>query len=66
MTINTAFCIFAKAVVRSRSIPFKIEADTISPAEAGRSAFRALRQQTQNELTIDEINEEIGNYRKGL
>lgn len=43
MSTNTAFTIFAKAVVRSRSIPFKIETSERSSAETGRNAFMTLR-----------------------
>lgn len=64
MSINTAVNIFAKAVVRSRSIPFKIEAadSTISSCQ---TAFYTLREQAKDsQMTLNEINEEIIEYRK--
>ena len=58
MSANTAFNIFVKAVIRSRSIPFAIKA---SP-----SALDLFMQQRSTaelsqeaELSLDEINEEI-------
>lgn len=62
MSANTAFNIFVKAVIRSKSIPFSIVAKDNSQEKA-RSAFAALRQQAVengcDEMTLDEINEEI-------
>lgn len=62
MSANTAFNIFVKAVIRSKSIPFSIVAKDNSHEKA-RSAFAALRQQAVengcDEMTLDEINEEI-------
>ncbi len=61
MTLNTAVNIFIKTVVRTRSIPFKIEIE--DPAERGKKAFEALRRQAQenglSDMTLDEINAEI-------
>ena len=58
MSANTAFNIFVKAVIRSRSIPFAIK---VSP-----SALDLFMQQRSTaelsqepELSLDEINEEI-------
>lgn len=68
MSINTAFTIFAKAVVRSKSIPFKIELATDDPATTGKIAFDSLRRQAQDnnvEMTMEEINNEIASYRNG-
>ena len=70
MNATTAFNVFAKAVVRERRIPFEIT----SPAKKaslsdGRKAFYELRQQAKNsgvqDLTLDEINEEIHAVRYG-
>lgn len=64
MSINTAFNIFAKAVVRSRSIPFKIEADDRVTSSC-QAAFYTLREQAKiSQMTLNEINEEIIEYRK--
>lgn len=63
MSANTAFNVFVKAVVRSRSIPFAIKG---SP-----SALELFNQQRKlseategQELSLDEINEEIRAARK--
>ncbi|MCD8388091.1 MAG: type II toxin-antitoxin system RelB/DinJ family antitoxin [Bacteroidales bacterium] len=66
MSINTAFNIFAKAVVRSGSIPFKIEIDSSNPLEEGRKAFYELRRQAREanvDMTLEEINAEIAAVR---
>lgn len=64
MTASTAFNIFARAVVRERRIPFEIVSPREEPSrESGYEAFKALRQEAQKnriqDLTLDEINEEI-------
>ena len=62
MSVNTAFNIFVKAVVRSRSIPFPIKGDKAESNSAldlfvqQRKAEEASMEQ---ELTLDEINAEI-------
>lgn len=62
MSANTAMNIFANAVVMTRSIPFEIKApkeDTID----GLAAFYALRDEARKngvqDMTLEEINEEI-------
>ena len=61
MSVNTAINVFAKAVVKTRSIPFRIEAS--EPEDEALKAFREYRAQViaseTPELTLDEINEEI-------
>ncbi len=61
MSFNTAFNIFAKAVVRSRSIPFRIEVIKEDSADTGRKAFEALRKEamSSSDLSHDEINRVI-------
>jgi len=63
MSINTAINIFANAVVRTRSIPFKIEVPAKADALTAIETFKALRAEAEEnglqELTLDEINEEI-------
>ena len=61
MSANTAFNVFVKAVVRTRSIPFKISAH---PTEDNvLRDFYEFRKQIaasdRPELTMEEINEEI-------
>lgn len=64
MNASTAFNVFARAVVRERKIPFDIAAsgNTVT-LEDGRKAFMALRESAKQnglqEMTLDEINEEI-------
>ena len=66
---NTAFNIFARAVVRKRMIPFIIESATKSDMiERGRIGFDEIKAMSlRNELpdlTLDEINEEIRRVRE--
>lgn len=70
MNATTAFNVFARAVVRERKIPFEIQADPVGiPDENGMRAFMALRSQATknniNDLSLDEINEEIRKTREG-
>ena len=61
MSVNTAFNIFVNAVVRSRSIPFKIS--TPSYEDKVLKDFYEFRKEVafsnRPELTMEEINEEI-------
>jgi len=64
MTASTAFNIFARAVVRERRIPFEIVSPREEPVrDSGYEAFKALRQEARKnqiqDMTLDEINEEI-------
>ena len=63
MSANTAMNIFANAVVMYRKIPFEIKAGNEDVMERGRRAFYALREQAREngiqDMTLDEINEEI-------
>ncbi|MBR3745258.1 MAG: type II toxin-antitoxin system RelB/DinJ family antitoxin [Bacteroidales bacterium] len=70
MSTNTAFNIFARAVVRNRKIPFVIEAPLKEDAmEKGKTAFDEIRAMAMKgevpNLTLDEINEEIRLAREG-
>ncbi len=66
MSANTAFNIFVKAVVRSRSIPFAITS-TPSASELFMQQRKAAESSmVAEELTLDEINEEIRAARKEL
>ena len=64
MSANAAMNIFANAVVRTRSIPFKIdlnEPEAENPALKRFQDFRenVLADDSRPEMTLDEINEEI-------
>ena len=63
MSVNTAINVFAKAVVKTRSIPFEIKADAPSEPMSGLEAFQKMRKMAESgqfpEMTLDEINEEI-------
>ena len=62
MSVNTAFTIFVKAVVRSRSIPFAIRgnrADSPSTLDLFIQQRRAAETSQEPEMTLDEINAEI-------
>ena len=62
MSANTAFNIFVKAVVRSRSIPFPIRGARLAQPSA-LDMFLQQRKSAEasqeHEMTLDEINEEI-------
>lgn len=64
MSANTAINVFVKAAVRTRSIPFKIdlnEPEAENPALKRFQEFRenVLADDSRQEMTLDEINEEI-------
>ena len=63
MSANTAFNVFAKAVVMYRKIPFEIKASPKSDSQKGLEAFQQIRKMAESgqlpDLTLDEINEEI-------
>lgn len=70
MSANTAFNIFARAVVRKRQIPFIIEASTNDEISAkGKALFDEIRGMVERgeipSMTLDEINEEIRLAREG-
>lgn len=58
MSVNTAFNIFVKAVVRSRSIPFSIRGNktTLDLFMQQRKTTEASQ---EPEMSLEEINEEI-------
>lgn len=62
MSANTAFNIFVKAVVRSRSIPFAIKGNRVeapSALDLFMQQRRAAEASQEPEMTLDEINAEI-------
>lgn len=64
MSTNTAFNIYVRQVVRSRRIPFAIEAPAKDDImKKGRAAFYEMRQTAADagiqDMSLDEINEEI-------
>ena len=70
MSTNTAINIYVRQVVRSRRIPFTIEASAKDDVMAkGRAAFYAMRQVAAEagiqDMSLDEINEEIRLAREG-
>ncbi len=70
MSTNTAFTIFARAVVRKRMIPFSIEApakeETVSKGKAAFDEIRAMVEKGEiPSLSLEEINEEIRRAREG-
>ena len=73
MSANTAINIFVKAVIRSKSIPFSIQAKEEEEEEdkvtaKAKATFKELRAKAERgetpELTLDEINEEIREVRR--
>ena len=65
MSANTAFNIFVKAVVRSRSIPFAIK-DSPSAQELFMQQRKVSEASHEPELSLEEINEEIRAAREEL
>lgn len=70
MSTNTAINIYVRQVVRSRRIPFTIEAPVKNDVmDKGRAAFYAMRQAAAEagiqDMSLDEINEEIRLTREG-
>lgn len=65
MSSTTAINVFAKTVVRERRIPFEIRS-----ASKGMEAFMALRASAKRngiqDMSIEEIDEEIRKARKGI
>lgn len=63
MSVNTAINVFAKAVVQTKSIPFRIGIYTTDTEDETVRSFRQYRasvvKSNRPELTLDEINEEI-------
>ena len=66
MSANTAMNIFANAVVMTRRIPLEIKVPKEEPID-GLAAFYALRDEARKngvqDMTIEEINEEINKAR---
>ncbi len=68
MSVNTAFNIFVKAVIRSRSIPFEIRdnrTETPNALDLFLKQRRAAEASQEQEMTLDEINAEIRAAREG-
>ena len=70
MSMTTAINVFARTVVRERRIPFEIAASSVGrPRLSGTEAFSALRAQAKEngiqDMSLDEINEEIRKARYG-
>ena len=63
MSVNAAINVFANAVVRTSSIPFKISANPLDVEDEALREFREFRKMVaasdRPELTLEEINEEI-------
>ena len=70
MSANTAINIFVKAVIRSKSIPFSIQAkeEEDEVTTKAKATFKELRAKAERgetpELTLEEINEEIREVRR--
>ena len=59
MSANTAFNIFVKAVIRSRSIPFTVRGSSPSALDLFLQQRKAAESSIERELSLDEINAEI-------
>ena len=69
MSANTAMNIFARAVVQRGKIPFEIHGDEEESLSEGYKAYRKIRALAESgafpEMSLEEINKEIANARKG-
>lgn len=70
MNMNTAFNVFARAVVRERRIPFEIsEGKNQITREGALAAFDAIRAKAIKDgvadMSLEEINSEISKVRRG-
>ena len=68
LTNSAALCIFMRAVVRERRIPFEIKAESEEEIrQRGWAAFQRMREQAiasgAEDMTLEEINEEISAVR---
>ena len=70
MSANTAINIFVKAVIRSKSIPFSIQAKNEEEDEVtaiAKAAFQSrcdTARENNIDMSLDEINEEIRDVRR--
>ena len=70
MSANTAINIFVKAVIRSKSTPFPIQAKNEEEDEVtakAKAAFQYMRDTAREnniDMSLDEINEEIREVRR--
>lgn len=68
MSANTAINIFVKAVIRSKSIPFSIQAKNEEEDEVtAKAAFQYMcdtARENNIDMSLDEINEEIREVRR--
>ena len=69
MSANTAINIFVKAVIRSKSIPFSIQAkeEEDEVTAKAKAAFRYMcdtARENNIDMSLDEINEEIREARR--
>ena len=59
MSVNAAVNVFINAVVRTRSIPFTINAEENQTGKRALEAFLSADRSNRPEMTLEEINEEI-------
>lgn len=68
MSANTAFNVFAKAVIRQERIPFDLESDNQAALNRAAQAMERMRQSAAangiSEMSMEEIDEEISRVRK--
>ena len=68
MSSNTAFNMFARAVIKSERIPFDVESEERALIERARRVIEQIRVQAAlngtADMTLEEINEEIRKVRE--
>ena len=57
MSVNAAINVFINAVVRTRSIPFQINAEPDETSRRALEAFYSADRTNRPDMTLDEINE---------
>ena len=68
MSANTAFNIFARAVIKQERIPFEVESERHAALERAWATIENIRARSAEngvgDMTMEEIDEEIRQYRK--
>ncbi len=68
MSSNTAFNVFARAVIKNQRIPFEVESEREAKLRRAQEAFERIEKYKAEhdlpEMTMEEIDEEIRKYRE--
>ena len=61
MSMTTAFCIFAKTVVKQQKIPFEISSDPFYSEENMQRLHMSIAQMESGQVVTKNLNELVGN-----